>query len=69
VTASPGHPLGDGRHLGEVQVGDSVDGSTVTIAERLPYAGGETFDLAVSGPTGLYLAGGIPLGSTIVPGG
>lgn len=65
VTASPGHPLSDGRLLGDLQVGDTVDGSRVVGADRLSYSFGETFDLLASGETGLYFAGGIALGSTI----
>jgi hypothetical protein len=65
VTASPGHPLADGRLLGDLRVGEVVDGSRVVAAELIPYTGEETFDLVASGPTGVYLAGGIPLGSTI----
>ena len=65
VSASPGHPLSDGRTFGELSVGDAVDGSTVTSLESVRYAGGETFDLVVSGSTGVYFAGGIPLASTI----
>jgi hypothetical protein len=45
VTASPGHPLADGRRLGELRLGDVVDGSPVVGLASLPYAGGETFDL------------------------
>jgi hypothetical protein len=67
ITASPGHPLADGRQLGEVHEGDVVDGSLVTGAELVPYAGGETFDLVASGDTGAYFAGGIPVGSTLLP--
>jgi len=65
VTASPGHPLDDGRSLGDLRVGDAVDGSTVVTAERLPYADAETFDILVSGATGAYLVDGIWLGSTL----
>jgi hypothetical protein len=65
VTASPGHPLADGRLLGDLRVGDLVDGSRVASLAREPYSFGETFDLVASGETGLYLAGGIPLGSTL----
>ena len=65
VTASPGHPLRDGRLLGDLRVGDVVDGSVVVAIDSLPYSGGETFDLVASGPTGAYFAGGIPLGSTL----
>jgi hypothetical protein len=65
TAASPGHPLADGRTIGALRVGDLVDGSTVAALAILDYDGGETFDLAVSGETGIYLAGGIPLGSTL----
>jgi hypothetical protein len=65
VTASPGHPLADGRLLGDLRPGDLVDGSAVVIASLVPYTGGETFDLVVSGPTGAYLVDGIALGTTM----
>jgi Hint domain len=65
VTASPGHPLGDGRQLGTLRVGDLVDGTRVVRLASVPYGGGETFDLVVSGPTGIYLSNGIPLGTTL----
>jgi hypothetical protein len=65
VTASPGHPLADGRRLGALRLGDAVDGSVVVGLETLPYGGGETFDLVASGPTGIYLSDGIPLGTTL----
>ena len=67
VTASPGHPLADGRRLGDLRAGDSVDGSVVVAAELVAYAGARTYDLAVSGPSGIYFVDGIPLGSTLRP--
>ncbi|HZM73944.1 MAG TPA: Hint domain-containing protein [Candidatus Polarisedimenticolia bacterium] len=67
VTASPGHPLADGRRIGSVRAGDAVGGSTVLSAERVAYRGGSTFDVAVSGPTGLYVVNGIALRSTLTP--
>lgn len=67
VTASPGHPLADGRTLGSLGLGDLVDGSAVTGLESLPYGGGETFDLVASGATGGYLSDGIPMGTTLRP--
>jgi hypothetical protein len=67
VTASPGHPLADGRPLGGLEVGESIDGSLVISLERIAYRGGRTFDLVVSGPTGIYLVDGIPLRSTLRP--
>lgn len=65
VTASPGHPLADGRRLGDLRPGDLVDGSAVRSANLMPYDGVRTYDLIASGPTGIYLVDGIPLGSTI----
>jgi hypothetical protein len=65
VSASPGHPLADGRLLGDLRVGDMVDGSRVIAADLVPYMGGETFDIVASGPTGIYLADGIAMGSTL----
>jgi hypothetical protein len=67
VTASPGHPLADGRSIAEVGAGATVDGSLVKSARLVPYTGGSTFDLVASGETGAYFAGGIPLGSTLRP--
>jgi hypothetical protein len=67
VTASPGHPLADGRLLGSLRPGEIVAGSIVSSADLVAYRGGETFDLVVSGPTGTYLVDGIPLGSTLTP--
>jgi hypothetical protein len=65
VRASPGHPLADGRSLGDVRVGDRVDGAIVLAATLEAYEGGSTFDLLSSGPTGVYIADGIALGSTL----
>ena len=67
LEASPRHPLTDGRLLGDLRVGDEVDGSQVASAELAPYAGGMTFDLLPAGPTGAYWADGILLGSTLRP--
>ena len=68
VTASPRHQLADGRRIGDLRPGDPVGGSVVRSVQRVPYTGGRTFDIAVSGPTGLYLVDGVALRSTLVPG-
>lgn len=65
LLASPGHPLADGRTLGDLRAGDTVDGATVVSAGLEPYAGGFTYDLLPDGPTGAYIADGIWLGSTL----
>jgi len=68
VRASPGHPLADGRPLSTIRTGDRVDGATVIGATREPYDGGATFDLLPDGPTGAYVADGVPLVSTLLGG-
>jgi hypothetical protein len=67
ATASPGHPLADGQQLGGLAVGDDVDGAAVVIVELIAYDGEATYDIDVSGPTGIYFIDGIPLGSTLRP--
>jgi hypothetical protein len=64
VVASPGHPTADGRTVGQMKVGDRLDGSTVVAVTLLPYTG-FTYDLLPSGPTGSYFADGVLLASTL----
>jgi Hint domain-containing protein len=63
--ASPGHPTADGRRLGDLRVGDMLDGGRLALVETAPYNGLATFDLLPSGGTGLYWADGILMGSTL----
>lgn len=63
--ASPGHPTTDGRHLGDLLVGDVLDGARVTTAQLVPYDQPATYDLLPAGPTGYYWANGILLASTM----
>jgi hypothetical protein len=63
--ASPGHPTADKRLLGDVSVGDRLDGARVTFVELLPYGGLTTFDILPSGDTGFYWVNGILMGSTL----
>ena len=65
VRASPGHPLVDGRLIGDVTPGDAVDDATVVSATLERYVGGSTFDLLTDSATHAYVADGIPLGSTL----
>jgi len=65
LTVSPGHPLPDGRRLGNLRPGDTLDGSVVVRADLVPYDQPSTFDLLPSGGTGFYWAGGILVASTL----
>jgi hypothetical protein len=65
VVASPGHPTADGRPLGSLRQGDTLDGSRVVVVTMLRYTGPATYDLLPSGPTGTYFADGVLLGSTL----
>jgi len=64
VLASPGHPTGDGRRVGELNPGDLLDGSRVKSTESMPYVG-DTWDLLPLSSTGEYWADGVLLGSTL----
>ena len=65
LVASPGHRTADGRQLGDLAVGQALDGSTITHWELVPYGSGRTYDLLPAGPTGTYWANGILLSSTL----
>ena len=62
---SPGHPTADGRALGDLKVGDLLDGEQIVLIERGAYEGAATYDILPSGDTGFYWANGILLGSTL----
>jgi len=65
LLASPGHRTADGRPMGTLQRDDSLDGSTITRWDLVPYADGRTYDLLPAGGTGRYWANGILLSSTL----
>lgn len=62
---SPGHPTMDGRLIGTLKKGDRYDGSSVLLAELVPYRDLATYDLLPAGETGAYWADGILVGSTL----
>jgi len=64
--ASPGHPTIDGRTLGKLQIGDSLQGAIIISTERIPYADSFTYDLLPAGETGFYWANGILIASTLI---
>jgi hypothetical protein len=65
VTASPGHPSADGRRMGELAPGDTLDHAHVTRVEHAPLMGDHTFDIRPAGETGAYWADGVLIGSTL----
>ncbi len=67
VFASPGHPTADGRVIGDLRAGDTLDGARIVSIEREAYDGGATFDILPAGETGSYWANGVRLGSTLRP--
>ncbi len=62
---SPGHPLADGRQVGQLHPGNLLDGAEVLSSDREPYDHPATYDLLPAGPTGFYWANGILMGSTL----
>ena len=62
---SPNHPTADGKLVGELSVGDILDGSKIKSTELVPYHGTHTYDILSSGPTGFYWANGILIKSTL----
>jgi len=65
VYVSPGHPTADGRRVGDLVAGETLDGARITSAELVAYTGGATYDILPSGTTGAYWANGVLLGSTL----
>jgi hypothetical protein len=62
---SASHPMTNGRGVGTLHVGDTLDGARVLIAEEVSYASDSTYDVLPSGDTGLYWANGILLKSSL----
>jgi hypothetical protein len=65
VDVSPGHPLTNGRRVGDLAAGDDYDGARVVSADLTDYRGGRTFDVLPAGETGFYWANGVLLASTL----
>jgi hypothetical protein len=62
---SAAHPTADGRTLGELSVGDRLDGVAVVSTTVVPLTDGYTVDILPASDTGTYFAGGVLLKSTI----
>ncbi len=65
ITASPGHPSAELKHLGDYQVGDLLDSSRIVSTEYVSYDDHFTFDLLPESDSGLYWANRILLKSTL----
>ena len=65
LIASQAHPTTDGRFLGDLKIGDTLDGVKIKSIETAKYDENSTFDILPSGPTGFYWANGILLKSTL----
>ena len=65
VFVSAGHPTTDGRTIGDLAIGDVLDGARVVAADTLPYDQPAKYDLLPAGETGSYWANGIPMNSTL----
>jgi len=65
ILASAGHPLADGRSLGDLLAGDTVDEVRVASVEQVRATGPATYDVLPDGRTALYWANGILLQSTL----
>lgn len=62
---SPGHKIADGRKMGELRGGDTLQDATVLSANLIPYMEEYTYDILPAGATGMYFANGILLQSTL----
>jgi hypothetical protein len=51
--------------LGNLTVGERLDGHAIISVERIPYRHGFTHDILPESDTGAYRAGGVWLGSTL----
>ncbi len=59
------HPAAGGIVVGDLQIGDVYDGSTVQSLAVKPYEGTATYDILPAGDTGYYWVNGILMGSTL----
>ena len=64
LTASPRHPASDGRLLGNLRLGEQLDGSAIITIEQVVYEG-RTYDILPEGSSGTYWANAILLANTI----
>lgn len=59
LEATPHHPTVDGRQLGDLKVGDELDGRTVVSTEIVPWPEEYKYDIVPDSDSGAYLANGV----------
>ena len=64
---SAGHPTADGRTFEELRVGDKLGDTEIVSVQVVPYAHDYTYDILPASESGVYFAGGVPIGSTLQP--
>jgi hypothetical protein len=67
LEVSPRHPTADGRTFGDLRAGGVLDGHDILSAELVPYAHPFTYDILPASETRAYYAGGVLIGTTLVP--
>jgi hypothetical protein len=65
---SGAHPTADGRTIGDLRAGDTLDGAKVLEATLIPYADDATYDILPASDSATYFAGGVLIGSTLAKG-
>jgi len=62
---SAGHPTADGRTFADLRVGDLLGDTMIVSVQVVPYAYDYTYDILPASDSGVYFAGGVPVGSTL----
>ena len=65
LKASASHPTTGGRQIGELRVGDRLNGAKIISIKSIDYSNQYTYDLLPDSDTGYYWADGVLLGSTL----
>jgi hypothetical protein len=67
LEVSAGHPTADGRNFGDLRPGDRLHSTSVISADRVAYRYPYTYDILPDSDSGTYFAGGVLIGSTMMP--
>jgi hypothetical protein len=62
---SPLHPTADGRTFSQLRMGDVLDRIAIADVRLVPYEDSYTHDILPDSDTGMYIAGGVLVGSTL----